>query len=121
MGDLERKKRRVIGEALARAMFDAPLHTLRSLNQNGFSHTAAMEIARRTVRELHHAGWQPKETGARGVRNLEDEICMALSMIDCSRLASQSPEWSKEHRDKATQAICAVLGWSKIVLVRRNS
>ena len=110
----------VIGDALARAMFDAPLHVLRALNKDGFSNTEAMEIARRMVRELDHGGFNPKKLGAEGVRELEDQICLGLSMADCSRLASQSPEWAKQGRDQATKCICAALSFAKVVLVRRN-
>jgi hypothetical protein len=121
MGNLDAKRRRVIGEALARATYDAPLYVLESLNKNGYSHTPAMEIARRMVRELDHAGWEPKEPGAAAVRQLEDQICFGLSMADCSRLGSQSPEWSKQARDGATKCIVAALGYQKIVLARRNA
>jgi hypothetical protein len=120
MASQDAKRRQVIGEALARAMYDAPLHVLRGLNKDGYSHSYAMEIARRMVRELDHAGWSPKEAGQSGLRDLEDQICFGLSMADCSRLGSQSPEWSKQARDQATKCICATLGWRKIVLVRRN-
>jgi hypothetical protein len=116
-----RKEQQVIGEALARAMDDAPLYVLRTLNQSGFNHSSAMEIARRMVRELDHAGWQPKEPGRHGVRQLEDQICFGLSMADCSRLASQSREWSNTARDQATKCICAALSYQKIILVRRNT
>jgi hypothetical protein len=117
----DRKALQVIGEALARAMYDAPLHVLSTMNKDGFSQTAAMEIARRMVRELDHAGWNPKQLSREGVRQLEDQICLGLSMADCTRLASQSPEWSKQARDKATRCICAALGYQKVILVRRNA
>lgn len=115
-----RKKARVIGEALARAMFDMPLFMLRPLNSNGFDHSSAMEIARRMVRELDHAGWQVKEAGRRNVMKVEDAITLALSMTDCQRLASQSPEWTRSARVQATKNICIVLGWYKVVLVHRT-
>jgi hypothetical protein len=56
----------------------------------------------------------------RDVMALEDAVSMALSMSDSKRLASQSPEWSKEARDLAAANICTVLGWNKVTLVRRN-
>ena len=52
MANLDRRKRQVIGDALARALYDAPLHVLHWMNKDGYSHSAAIEIARRTVRSL---------------------------------------------------------------------
>jgi len=80
-----------------------------------------MEIARRMVRELHHAGWEPKQGGAKGIRLLEDGICFGLSMANCSRLASQNEEWIRTASAKATRRICSTLGAYRVVLVRRNS
>src|SRR5262245_3885307 len=106
MASLDRKRREVIGDALARAMADMPGFYMHSLNRSGFNHSGAMEIARRMVRELDHAGWQVKDLTREKVRDLEDQICMGLSMADCSRLASQSPEWAKQARDQVTLCVC---------------
>lgn len=115
------KGQRVIGEALARAVYDAPLHILRELNKNGYMHTDAMELARRMVRELDHAGWQVKDMSRRNVMTLEDCIVWGLSVSDCKKLASQSPEWQKKARDQAARNICAVLSSRQVVLGRRNA
>lgn len=115
------KGKRVVGEALARAMYDAPLYVLRTLNKDGYSHSSAMEIARRMVRELDHAGWSVKSSNRGDRMKLEDSIAFGLSMADCSRLGSQSPEWSKTARDQATLCICGTLRLHKVVLVRRNA
>lgn len=114
------KAMQVIGEALGRAMYNTPELFLRTLNKSGYSRSPAMEIARRMVRELDHAGWQPKRGGREGVRELEDQICFGLSMADCSRLGSQDPGWSKKARFEAIRCICASLGYAKVILVRRN-
>lgn len=116
---LEQKQRLVIGDALARALYDCPLHVLRVLNSDGYDHSSAMEVARRMVRELDHAGWQVKGD-RREVMRLEDAICMALSTSNCQKLCSQSPEWARAARVKTTQNICNVLGWKSIVLFHRT-
>ena len=78
-----------------------------------------MEIVRRMVRELDHAGWCVKSSSRREVMALEDNICFGLSMTDCVKLASQSAEWSKVARDQATLWICSALRMRKVVLVKK--
>ena len=121
MDELDATRKRIISEALIRAMNACPAPYLWTLNKQGFLYTPAMEIARLVVRELDHAGWQVKETSRRNLMELEDCITEGLSLSNCSRLASQNPQWIRKAREQTVLNICTVLGWYKVVLVRRNA
>lgn len=114
------KAQKIISTALERAMASAPHYLLRGMQTEGNLHTFAMEIARRMVRELDHAGYNPKPLSAASLRDLEDQICEGLSMANFIRLASESPEWSKQARGHATRYICTRLHERKMVLLRRT-
>lgn len=115
----DKRGKQIIAEALARAMYDLPRFYLTTLRK-GYDHSTAMEIARRMVRELDHAGWRVKSGDRRDVMKLEDAIAFGMSISNCIKLASDDPSVSKPARDRTSKCICDGLGMNQIVLVRKS-
>jgi hypothetical protein len=112
------KQRQVIGEALARTMYDTPLHVLQVLRDKGCDHNCLDEIAERMVRELGRDRWQMKGPPRADNVKLEGLIASALRRSNCPDLASLNPDVAKSGRMYAVDNICKALRVYRIVLVQ---
>ena len=82
------KQVRLIGDALARAIWDAPLPALQKLREDGYHDQCVDLIAQAMVAQLAHARWQMKGPPRPDNCKLDGFFHSAIKMTDCSALVS---------------------------------
>ena len=112
------KQLHVIGDALARAMYNAALPVLETLRESDDNKQAVHAIAQSMVRELAHARWSMKGPPRTDKASLETLFFSALRVSNCPDMASLNPDVAKSARNEAVGRICKVLGSYKVVLVQ---